>query len=99
MTFPTITKGSWPGGVEPNVVDYDAARAAFSWAAARTRLDGLPDGRGLNIAHEAVDRHAAGPDADKVAFRWIARDGSHRDLTYGQLSRRTNQVANALRGL
>jgi hypothetical protein len=27
--------------------------------AVRKELDGLPGGRGLNIAHEAVDRHAA----------------------------------------
>ena len=24
-------------------------------------LDGLPNGGGINIAHEAVDRHANGP--------------------------------------
>ena len=33
------------------------APAGPSWAAARRQLDGLPGGRGLNIAHEAVDRH------------------------------------------
>jgi hypothetical protein len=46
-----LTKDAWPGGVVPNVVDYAAARAGFSWAAARAELAGLPGGRGLNIAH------------------------------------------------
>ena len=59
-TWATIRKGAGPGGVRPNVVDYAAARAAFSWDDARRALDGLPGGRGLNIAHEAVDRHARG---------------------------------------
>ena len=36
--------------VTPNLVDYEAARASFSWDAARAELSGLPGGRGLNIA-------------------------------------------------
>ena len=98
-TRPTIHKTAWPAGVVPNVVDYEATRATFSWEAARAELTGLPGGRGLNIAHEAVDRHAAGPLADKVAFRWIERDGRRRDATYGELRAATNRFANALRAL
>ncbi|HEX5366202.1 MAG TPA: acetate--CoA ligase [Acidimicrobiales bacterium] len=99
MTWPTIRKTAWPGGVVPNVTDYDAARATFSWDAARARLDGLPDGRGINIAHEAVDRHAAGSRAGKDAFLWIARDGVVTEVTYAELRTRTNRFANALRDL
>ena len=53
-----------------NVADRETYAANFSWAAARARLDGLPGG-GLNIAHEAVDRHARGELADHVAFRFL----------------------------
>src|SRR5690606_11832956 len=60
-------------GVQPNLLDYEAERAGFSWEAERAALDGLPGGRGLNIAHEAVDRHAAGPRAGKPALRWLGR--------------------------
>ena len=42
----------------------------------RAELDGLPGGRGLNIAHEAVDRHAAGPRAERVALRWLGSAGA-----------------------
>ncbi len=73
--WPAIPKGDWPGGVVPNITDYEAACATFSWEGARQALDGLPGGRGLNIAHEAVDRHAVGPRADRAAFRWIDRAG------------------------
>src|SRR5690606_31971854 len=102
---PTIRKsGPWPSGVVPHLVvptvgDYEAARAAFSWADARAGLDGLPRGRGLNIAHEAVDRHTAGPGRDRVALRWLRRDGSVTAATYGDLARATNRFANALRDL
>ena len=83
----------------PNLVDYDAACRDFSWSAARARLDGLPGGRGLNIAHEAVDRHAAGAQADKVALRWLGKDGSTSATTYAQLRAVTNRFANALAAL
>jgi acetyl-CoA synthetase len=97
--WPTVAKspGSW--AVTPNLVDYDRARAEFSWAGARRELDGLPDGRGLNIAHEAVDRHAAGARRDRVALRWLSKEGSRRDFTYGDLLVETNRFANVLQTL
>jgi len=98
-TWPTIRKASWPGGVTPNVVDYTSARTGFSWHAARDELDGLPGGRGLNIAHEAIDRHAAGVGRDRVAVRWLRRDGRVDEATYRQLATATDRFANALRGL
>lgn len=68
------TPGQSP--IAPNMPSYDEARASFSWKQARWALDGLPGGAGLNIAHEAVDRHAAGPRAGRVALRCLGKDGS-----------------------
>jgi acetyl-CoA synthetase len=99
MPFTTITKAGWPGGVVPNVVDYAAARAAFTWDHARGAVDGLPGDRGLNIAHEAVDRHASGPRGERAAFRWIHRDGSVTESTYAELRAATNRFANVLDAL
>ena len=99
MGPPTIHKAIWPNGVVPNVLDYDAARASFSWDDARADLDGLPGGGGLNIAYEAVDRHAAGPRRDQVAMRWLHRDGRITEATYGELARWTDRFANVLHGL
>ena len=92
-----IRKGSAANRVTPNWTDYDGLRAAFSWTAARHELAGLPHG-GLNIAHEAVDRHARGAAADKPAFRFLGLEHSH-DLSYLQLSLLTNRFANVLRNL
>lgn len=99
MVTGTIAKGAWPGGVVPNVLDYAAARATLSWAAARESLDGLPGGRGLNIAHEAVDRHAVGPRATHEAFRWLDRHGGRRTATYAELAAESSRFAHALRRL
>lgn len=54
-----IRKAAENGRVTPNLANYARGRGEFSWRGARGALDGLPGGRGLNIAHEAVDRHLA----------------------------------------
>ena len=99
MQWEPIRKTTGTGPVAPNLVDYETVRDGFSWDSARAALDGLPDGRGLNIAHEAVDRHAAGPRAGHTAIRWIARSGAVRDISYAELRTLTNRFANALKGL
>lgn len=83
----------------PNLADYDQARRSFSWAAARRELEGLPGQRGLNMAHEAVDRHACGPRRNKVAFRCLRKSGTVQDVTFSQLRSQSNRFANVLRGL
>jgi acetyl-CoA synthetase len=75
--------------------DYDRARAAFSWAAARARLAGLPGG-GLNIAYEAVDRQADGPLADAVALRFLSKRHAATELTYARLKGDTDRFAGVL---
>ena len=65
----------------------------------RGEFDGLPDGRGLNMAHEAVDRHAHGPRRDYLALRWLGKDGTIRDCTYGDLQEQSNRFANVLASL
>jgi acetyl-CoA synthetase len=99
MPFSPIhkTPGAWR--VTPNLLDYGKVCAGFSWDAVRAELDGLPDGGGLNIAHEAVDRHAAGPRAGHLALRWLGKDGTIRDFTYADLARGSARFANVLRTL
>ena len=78
-----------------NLLDYDAFSKDFSWVEARALLDGLPNG-GLNIAHEAVDRHVKDGRGDKLALRWIGRDDTIRDFTYAALGADLNRFANVL---
>ena len=92
----TIEKQAIPGAPAPNLRDYDRAWVEFSWEEARRRLDGLPGGRGLNIAHEAIDRHTAGLHGNRLALRWISRAGARRDFTYDDLRGATNRFANVL---
>ena len=59
--------------------------------------DWYPGGE-LNIAHNVVDRHAAADEErrNKVACIWEGEDGEIREVTFHELHRRANQVANAL---
>jgi acetyl-CoA synthetase len=86
------------GRIAPNLDDLAGVRAAFTWAEAERWLDGLPGG-GLNIAHEAVDRHASGPRADRCALRWLSKTDELQELSYAQLRDRTNAFANLLAAL
>jgi acetyl-CoA synthetase len=99
MPWEQISKSKQEWAVVPNLQDYGKARAVFSWDKARQELDGLPGGKGLNIAHEAVDRHAGGPRANRLALRWLGRNGEVEDYTYGRLQDLTNRFENVLRGI
>ncbi|MEU8875941.1 acetate--CoA ligase [Streptomyces javensis] len=97
MVWETIRKDTAPY-VTPNLTDYDRARAGFTWSRARAALTGLPGG-GLNIAHEAVDRHIHCGGGEKCALRCVAQDGTVRTVTYAALARRTARFAHVLRAL
>ncbi|VXC10182.1 acetate--CoA ligase [Arthrobacter sp. 8AJ] len=94
-----ITKDVAAFPVRPNLLDYDAARRDFSWDQARQALAGLPGGRGLNIAYEAVDRHVAEGRGGKEALRFVMADGGTRSLTYGGLADGSGRFAAVLQGL
>jgi acetyl-CoA synthetase len=96
---PRIVKSRGSAGRRPNLPVYERTLREFTWDAARLLLDGLPGHRGLNIAHEAVDRHAEGALADRQALRWIGRSGQRRVFTFRELKAATNRFANALRSL
>jgi acetyl-CoA synthetase len=98
MTTPLVIEKARSKCGNANLGRYEEACASFSWLKARRLLDGLPGG-GLNIAYEAVDRHAQGTSADKLAIRWLGRNGETRDFTYRQLRDLSNRFANVLHEL
>jgi acetyl-CoA synthetase len=81
--------------VGANLQDYEEYAKQFAWSQARALLDGLPNG-GINITHEAVDRHVLSGRGNKLALRWIGRDDQVRDFNYAALRAQTNRFANIL---
>jgi acetyl-CoA synthetase len=94
MGFTTIHKREEERS-RANLPDYEAGVRDFSWLKARGLLDGLPGG-GLNIAHEAVERHIRKGRGNVLALRWLGRDGTIRDFTYAGLDGQVNRFANLL---
>lgn len=85
-----------PISVKPNLPDYDTFTAAFSWEQEKNGLSYLPNGQGLNIAYEAVDRHADGVLKNQTALRFIKKDRSTQDISYCELKEKTDCFANVL---
>jgi acetyl-CoA synthetase len=53
----------------------------------------------LNVSHNCLDRHLAGPRRNQAALIWEGEPGDTRTYTYWDLHRETCKLANALRGL
>ncbi|MDR8394001.1 AMP-binding protein [Aliifodinibius sp. S!AR15-10] len=85
--------------VPPNMVAYDEVYKAFRWNKYISELSGLPNREGLNIAYEAVDRHAAGKLRNKIAMRWLGDDGTTEEFSYQKLKEETGRFANILQSL
>lgn len=83
----------------PNLINYNELYSHFNWQIISDQLSGLPDGKGLNIAYEAIDRHAAGPLKDTAALRWVRKSGEVIDFSYEQMRSQTARFANALQHL
>ena len=80
---------------DPNLRDYAAACEAFDWADVERELDWLPGG-GLNLAYEAIDRHAAHGSGAKPAMLWEGKNGERETYSYEDMRRETNRFANVL---
>ncbi len=99
MAWAPIIKSRRDWDIVPNLHDYHAIRSTFSWEAARKELEGLPKNGGLNIAHEAIDRHTAGPRAHHLALRWLGKNGTVDYYSYSRLQDLTNRFAHVLQHL
>ena len=64
------------------------------WREAQRLVDGFADG--INIAHEALDRHVEQGHGSQIAIRWLGKDRTRRDLTYGDLQSLSGKFANIL---
>ncbi len=70
-----------------------------AWQDIRLALVGEAPGRGLNLAHAAVTRHAFGPQGKRPALRWISKASGTRQWSVADLERDSNRFANLLVGL
>jgi len=84
-----------PGVAGLTITDYEAARATFRWPGAPTGADGQAGF--LNIANEALTRHARGARRDHVALRALSDTRGASTLSYGDLDDASDRFAKTLR--
>jgi len=81
-------------GTQGNLRDYDEARRTFDWKSVEAAFEWAKTGK-VNMAHEAIDRHALGARKNKLALLYT--DGQRVErYTYEDLMRLSNRFANAL---
>lgn len=68
------------------------------WQASREALFARSSG-GANMAEACLDRHVAAGRGDRLAFRFLRRDGTAQEMTYGELAEQSSRFANVLAGL
>lgn len=93
-----IDKNGQDFQVRPNLNDYEKEVESFRWEEIAKEFDGLPSG-GLNIAFEAIDRHADGLLAEKTALVWLGENGERRTFTFSEMKIQTARFANVLHSL
>ena len=83
--------------LNPNMENYEQTHATFDWTDIEKNFSWYETGK-VNMAYEAIDRHAEGAKKDKIALYY---SDSTRDeaITFGQMKERSNQFGNVLRGL
>src|SRR5690625_1965766 len=79
-----------------NLQNYDKVCESSSWDDVKKNFSWSENGK-VNMANEAIDRHAQNPKIkDKVALYYTAPDREEQ-LTFKQLSEKSNQFANVLK--
>lgn len=78
-----------------NLQNYEEVRATFKWEDTYKNFSWNETGK-INIAYEAIDRHAEDPSKkDKIALLYSA-PGREEALTFSEISKQSNQFANIL---
>jgi len=84
--------------VKPNLDNYDKTAKDFSWKPIEKEIEFFKGGK-INVAHNAVDRHAKGWRKNKVALYWEGPNGEEEKYTFQDLKNLSNKFANVLKKL
>jgi acetyl-CoA synthetase len=81
----------------PNLKSYEAARAEFDWAEVERSFSWHQTGK-VNMAYEAIDRHAESTKSGKIAL-YYSDSQREEAITFSQMKERSNKFGNVLRKL
>lgn len=81
---------------EPNVKNYSQLAKDFRWTQANSEISYFAGGS-LNMAYNAIDRHAESWRKNKIALYWENDKGDQEEFTFSQMRDLSNKVANILK--
>jgi acetyl-CoA synthetase len=80
-----------------NMTDYEQERAGFSWESIEKQFSWSTTGK-VNMAYEAIDRHAESANRDKIALDY-SDDKREEKYTYQEMKQQSNRFGNVLKKL
>ncbi|MEK7291537.1 MAG: AMP-binding protein, partial [Planctomycetota bacterium] len=83
--------------VTDGLLDYERTYEEFSWEA--IKKDTCIRNNKINIAYEAIDKHAQSWRKNKVALYWEGADGTCQKYTFMEMKKFSDKCANMLRSL
>ncbi|MED4603489.1 acetate--CoA ligase [Paenibacillus validus] len=86
-----------PVATTSNMKNYEEERAGFSWETIEQTFSWAQTGK-VNMAHEAIDRHANSERKNKVAL-YYSDDRRDEQYTYHDMKLQSNRFGNVLRKL
>jgi len=84
-----------PVDANPNMKNYEETRAGFRWEDVESQFAWSSTGR-VNMAYEAIDRHAEGSRKNKVAL-YYSDDKRDEQYTFDEMKKQSNRFGNVLR--
>src|SRR5690606_9002513 len=78
-----------------NLKDYESVYANFDWEDVKKEFSWYYTGK-VNIAYEAIDRHAENPKKKNQVALLYSAPGREEKLTFDELRRKSNRFANVL---
>ncbi|SCW39365.1 acetyl-CoA synthetase [Paenibacillus tianmuensis] len=86
-----------PVATSPNMKNYEEERAQFQWADIEKAFTWSQTGK-VNVAYEAIDRHADSQLGDKIAL-YYSDDRRDEKYTFKDMKAQSNRFGNILRKL
>lgn len=84
--------------VKHGLINYENTYKDFNWKNINRYFDHFSED-GVNIAHEAIDRHANNGLKNKIAMYWEDGDNIKKQYTFSDIKRQSDKLANVLRNL
>ncbi|MDR4497550.1 MAG: acetate--CoA ligase [Candidatus Scalindua sp.] len=84
--------------VKEGLINYEKTFEGFDWEEVKNHFKSFSN-HGVNIAHEAIDRHTSTDHKDKVALIWEDDDGVQKGYTFLSIKRQSDKCANVLKSI